>query len=241
MSSSTERKSPNPTIRRVFLCLESLFFALFVACDLTGRDFVFSSTAWKFSVIVAALLYVAFELYRTKKGDKLLCRRLFLLFAMGMTLVSDVFLLVLDENYTVGVCTFFCAQIFHALETPRSKKRLIISFSLRFGVTAVTLAVLGVLKLFDPLYIAVAFYAPELLGNLAEHVVGVFQNRGEERARSLILAVGFFLFFLCDLCVGLSNIGVTGVSIWIWIFYAPSQALIAISSGRFCHDKTESD
>lgn len=241
MPSEEKEKAPKPSAQEAFLSLESFFFTFFLASDLTGRTFVFSSTVWKFCVIVSAFLYVLVELFCKGKGDRLFRRRLFLLFAMGMTLVSDVFLLVLDENYTVGVCTFFCAQIFHALETPRSKKRLIVSFSLRFGVTAVALAVLGILKLFDPLYIAVAFYAPQLLGNLVEHMVGVFQNRGEERARSLILAVGFFLFFLCDLCVGLSNIGVTGVSIWIWIFYAPSQALIAISSGRFCHDKTESD
>ncbi len=241
MPNANEYQAPRWTLRRAFLYLESLFFALFVACDLTGRSLVFSSTVWKFSVIVLALFYVAFELYQTKKGDKLFRRRLFLLFAMGMTLVSDVFLLVLDENYTVGVCTFFFAQILHALEIERSKKRALVSFSLRFGATAIVLIVLGFAKLFDPLYIAVAFYAPELLGNLVEHLVGAFYNHGEERTRSLILAVGFFLFFLCDLCVGLSNIGVTGVSIWIWIFYAPSQALIAISSGRFCHDKTESD
>lgn len=222
----------------VFLCLESLFFVFFVACDLMGKEILFSSTVWKFSVVVLALLYVGAEFLLTKRGDKLFCRRLFLLFAMGLTLVSDVFLLVLDAHYVIGVCTFFFAQLFHALEIPRNQKRALISFSLRLGVTAIALMILGFTGSLDLLSAAVAFYAPELLFNLVEHLVGVFQNRGEERTRSAILAVGFFLFFLCDLCVGLSNVGFSGAS--IWIFYAPSQALISISSGRFFHEN-ESD
>ena len=230
-----------PTLRRAFLYLESLFFALFVAADLTGRPFVFSSTVWKFSVIVFALLYVALELYRAGKGDKFFRRRLFLLFAMIMTLVSDFFLLVLDENYTVGVCTFLVAQIFHALQLERSRKQAIVSLFLRIGVPLAAILILLFCKRLDPLYAAVACYAPQLLGNLLEHLVGAFQNQGEERRRSLLLAFAFALFFACDLCVGLSNLGVTSVSIWIWIFYAPSQALIAISCGRFSDAKTESD
>lgn len=225
--------------RVAFLLLESVFYVFFLACDILGKNILFSSTVWKFSVIVSALLYVAFEFLLTKRGDRLWRRRLFLLFAMVMTLVSDVFLLVLDSNYTVGVCTFFLAQLFHALEIPRSKKRAAVSFSLRFGATAIVLIGLALSKLFEPLYVAVAFYAPQLVGNLIEHFFGIFllQDR-EERRRSLILAVGFLLFFGCDLCVGLSNIGVGGVGIWIWAFYAPSQAFIAISSGRFYHEKT---
>ena len=242
MPSEEKEKAPKPSAQEAFLSLESFFFTFFLASDLTGRTFVFSSTVWKFCVIVSAFLYVLVELFRKGKGDRLFRRRLFLLFAMAMTLVSDLFLLVLDENYTVGVCTFVVAQIFHALEIERSRKQAILSLSLRVAVPLVAICILFLCKAADPLYLAVACYAPQLIGNLLEHLLGVFQHKEkEEKRRSLILAIAFALFFECDLCVGLSNIGVTGVSIWIWIFYAPSQALIAISSGRFCHDKTESD
>lgn len=225
-------------VRVIFLLFESWFYLFFLACDLGGREILLSSTVWKFLVIVFALLYAALEFFRTKRGDAFWRRRLFLLFAMTMTLVSDLFLLVLDSNYTVGVCTFFFAQLFHALTIPRSKKQAIVSFSLRFGVTAIALILLAILDSFEPLYIAVAFYAPELIGNLLEHAFGIFLLRErEEKRRSLLLTVGFLLFFGCDLCVGLSNVGVHGVGIWIWVFYAPSQALIAISQGRFCDEK----
>lgn len=242
MLSANEYQAPKWTLRRAFLYLESLFFALFLACDLTDRTFVFSSTVWKFSVIVLALLYVALELYRAGQGDRLFRRRLFLLFAMVMTLVSDFFLLVLDENYTVGVCTFTLAQIFHALEIKRGRRQAVASLTLRVIVPLAAIVVLFLCKAADPLYLAVACYAPQLIGNLLEHLVGVFRHKEkEEKRRSLLLAIAFALFLGCDLCVGLSNLGFVAVSIWIWAFYAPSQALIAISCGRFCQNETESD
>ncbi|MBQ7173638.1 MAG: hypothetical protein IJR88_05945 [Clostridia bacterium] len=222
-----------------FLAAEGLFYLLFLSCDLFEQEILFSSTSWKFAVIVLALFYVALEFLFTKRQDALWLRRLFLLFAMILTLVSDVFLLVQDKNYVIGVCTFFLAQVFHALEIPRSKKQAIVSFSLRFGATAAAIAVLSIVGKLTPLYTAVALYAPQLLGNFLEHVTGIFKFRErEEKMRSFLLAVGFLLFVGCDICVGLSNLGVHGVSFWIWAFYAPSQALIAISCGRFYHEKT---
>ena len=237
-----KRRASKPTIQETFLYLESLFFTFFLACDLTGRTFVFSSTVWKFSVIVLALLYVLVELFRKGKGDVLFRRRLFLFFAMAMTLVSDLFLLVRNDNYIFGVCTFIVAQIFHALEIERSKKQAILSFSLRVAIPLAAILVLFLCRAADPLYLAVACYAPQLIGNFLEHFLGIFQAKDrEEKRRSLLLAIAFALFLGCDICVGLSNLGFAAVSIWIWAFYAPSQALIAISCGRFCQNETESD
>ena len=222
---------------RNFLLLEGAIFAIFLVSDLTGRTLLFSSAAWKFFVIVAAFAYVALDFVFAKGEGKLADRRLFLLLAMAFTLVSDVQLLDLVQNYTFGVVTFFAAQIFHALEIPRGKKRAIVSFSLRFGSTLVALAVLAIFHQLAPLYVAVAFYGPQLLGNLAEHLWGAFRySEREERLRSGMLAVAFALFFACDACVGLSYLGVAGAGPLIWIFYAPSQALIAVSCGKWTAD-----
>lgn len=227
-------------IRRAFLCLEALFSLLFFLCDLTGRTLLLSSTVWKFLVVVFALLYVAREFFCTDREDRLFCRRLFLLFAMILTLVSDLFLLALNDHYTVGVCTFVAAQLFHALTIKRSRKQAIVSLALRLTFLLLTVLILRLAGELTMLYAAVACYAPQLIGNLIEHFVGVFRNSGEEKKRSLLLAIAFSLFFACDVCVGLSNIGLSGASLFIWIFYAPSQALIAISFGRF-YNENEND
>ena len=219
---------------RNFLILEALLFGLFLCSDFTGRTLLFSSAAWKFFVIVAAFCYAAMDFAFAKEEDRLSDRRLFLLLGMAFTLVSDVLLLDLVQHYTVGVCTFFAAQIFHALEIPRSKRRAIVSFSVRFGTTLCALLILGFLHALTPLYVAVSFYGPQLLGNLAEHLWGSFRfSEKEERFRSILLAVAFALFLACDACVGLSHLGISGVGQWIWIFYAPSQALIAVSCASF--------
>ncbi|MBE6529178.1 MAG: hypothetical protein E7680_01055 [Ruminococcaceae bacterium] len=225
-----------------FLSLESLFFFLFFFSDRYGQTLLLPSTVWKFFVIAGAFCYVALEFSSTNQDDPLFRRRFLLVPAMLFTLISDVFLLVLEDHYTLGVCTFFAAQIFHALQIRRSKKQAVISFSLRFGATFVALAVLGPLKLFLQLYVATAFYAPQLIGNLIEHLFGAFRTvEPEEKRRSILLSIGFVLFLACDVCVGLSSVGVAGVGYWIWIFYAPSQVLIAVSGGRFAQGKRRID
>ena len=237
---SKDAKAVGKCYRLIFLSFESLFFVLFLLCDLLGRTFLFSSTVWKFSVIILAFLYVAFEWLWFGRGDALFRRRFFLLLAMGFTLISDAFLLVRGDNYTIGVCTFIAAQIFHALEIPRSKRQAVVSVALRTSIPLLAIAILAFCNILTPLYAAVACYAPQLLGNLLEHLLGAVKNEDrEEKRRSLLLTIGFALFLACDLCVGLSNVGARGVGFWIWFFYAPSQALIAISCGRLTHE-TES-
>ena len=213
----------------IFLAIEAIFFALFVIGDGIGREILIPSYIWQFSVVVTAFIYVLLTFVFTKRSDELFRRRLFLLLAMACTLVSDLFLVILGQQRELAVFVFCAAQIFHALQIKRSKKRLILSFSLRFGASVVILSALAIAGALTPLYAAVAFYAPQLIGNLVEHIFDIFVFETAKKRRSILLAVGFLLFFGCDLCLGLSEIGVPEVGRWIWVFYAPSQALIAIS------------
>ena len=214
----------------IFLAIEAIFFALFVIGDGIGREILIPSYIWQFSVVVTAFLYTLLTFVFTKRSDELFRRRLFLLLAMACTLVSDLFLVILGQQRELAVFVFCAAQIFHALQIKRSKKRLILSFSLRFGASVVILSALAIAGALTPLYAAVAFYAPQLIGNLVEHIFGIFlTENASERRRSILLAVGFLLFLGCDLCLGLSEIGVPEIGCLIWVFYAPSQALIAIS------------
>lgn len=216
---------------RVFLVLEGLVFALFVVGGIYGRQILLSANVWQFSVVVLAFLYAAFEFILTKRGDEFFTRRLFLLVALAFTLVSDLFLTLLGIFRTLAVVIFVLAQIFHALQIRRGKKRAILSFSLRFCASLAAVVVLAVLNILTPLYAAVAFYAPQLVGNLVEHIFDSFRlSDPTEKRRSVLLSVAFALFLACDVCIGLSEIGVTGVGFFVWIFYAPSQVLIAISA-----------
>lgn len=211
-----------------FLTLEMLFFAFFVICDHVGQPPIYATVA-RFCIILFAFLYATWNLFAFGKNDPLFRRRLFLSLAMLMTFVSDIFLMI-PVNITLGTCTFVVVQILHALEIKRNRKDTILRFSLRFGFSVVAIIVMALIGELNPLYAAVAFYAPQLVGNLLEHFVGIFQAKErEEKRRSLLLTVAFALFFACDLCVALSYRGVPRVGVWIWIFYAPSQMMIALS------------
>ena len=227
------RKKVSRIFTAVFLALEALFFALFVTADSIGREIWLASDIWRFSVVETAFCYVALKLFFTSRYDKIFLRRLFLLLAMTCTLVSDLLLVIIASYRELAVFIFFAAQVFHALEISRSKKRLIWSFSLRFGASIIVLSALAISGVITPLYAAVALYAPQLIGNLVENVLGVFcAENSSERRRSILLAFGFFLFLGCDVCLGLSEIGVPVVGRWIWTFYAPSQAIIAVSGEK---------
>ena len=49
----------------------------------------------------------------------------------------------------------------------------------------------------------------------------------DKKISSLLLGLGFLLFIGCDICVGLANIGYNEMYNISWVFYAPSQLLIA--------------
>lgn len=46
-----------------------------------------------------------------------------------------------------------------------------------------------------------------------------------------LLALGFFLFIFCDVCVGINNLRYNEYSaILMWSFYLPSQVLLFLTS-----------
>ena len=84
----------------------------------------------------------------------------------------------------------------------------------------------------DALYAFVVIYFVQLVGNFVENVVlAVLAKDRGARAQAIVLSVGFLLFIGCDISVGLANLyGVAGEC--EWLFYTPSQVLIALSLGR---------
>ena len=63
--------------------------------------------------------------------------------------------------------------------------------------------------------------------NFVEVLASYFQDK--KKFDYLYLAIGFFLFIGCDICVGLANLGHEICYNLSWVFYAPSQLMIASS------------
>ena len=206
----------------LFVILQTVIFFTFLAGDLTLEW----DTSWvKYVGVLLCLFYAC-----------AFCKNLndaFLALALFFTAVADYFLLVINNHFEAGVTVFIVAQIFHfaRIATLKTLKTNLISVAARLLLAVVALVLLAVTNNFDTLNCLVAIYFPLLLVNTADALFVALKNK-----KRILLFVGFCLFVLCDVCVGLYNIDinlptklVNAVSFLMWVFYLPSQTLIALS------------
>jgi len=149
-----------------------------------------------------------------------------LLFTVG----ADYFL-VIHDNHLPGVAVFCLAHvcyIFRALENTARGKAI--------ALAAVPVLVVVVLFAFvnGLLLVLAGTYAALFLTNIAVNIKFCKINRP-------IVLTGLILFALCDINVALFNLpsqlGTGFVFPWafqlIWVFYLPSQLLLAVSAFNF--------
>ncbi|MCR5078902.1 MAG: hypothetical protein K6B65_03150 [Bacilli bacterium] len=225
-----------PTFCKVFTYLYlGVGVSLAIAYIVTGffDSLHLATNILKFVLVVASFLYVFIYFWvRFLKDDG--CRdRLFLWIALLFTLGADVFLLLVNDFYEVGVSLFIVAQIVHFLRGARhyyKKDRvyLAITIALRAVLCIVAPLLTIPLDMVSPTNILTMIYFPNLIMNFVD---GVYIAVKVNRRLGLFLSVGFLLFIGCDICVGLSNVG---LPLWnlIWIFYGPSQIVLALSLSR---------
>ena len=163
------------------------------------------------------LCFVFSLLFNSKKKESR-----FLILTSLLTISADLFLLVLDDYYEIGIAIFCVVQSIYALSM--KKKTLIIR-----AVILVTLVVLFFMKVTQLQNLLAVYSITCLLLN----VVDSFSFTSKS------FTIGLILFALCDISVGLFNIsdGIVGniAGNLMWIFYLPSQVLIALSGGP--HEK----
>lgn len=198
--------------------MEGALYAAFLALDLTGRGGL--SVPVKYAGI---LLCLGFSLLICARwnGDGLVPA------ALALTAGADWFLLVRNDHYAAGVALFLCVQTVYYLRLRRMGAdcgRLLRS-ALALGAGAGLYA----LGLASPVNLLAGLYFSQLLSN----TVLAWTVKGRP---GRLFAVGLTLFVGCDLCVGLFNALppahplYPAVSVGMWFFYLPSQALIALSA-----------
>ena len=212
------------TKRKVFLSMfvasEAALYIAFLVCDICNR-FSNVSTVLKYASVLICFLVSLSGI--SEKGGK------YVALALAFTVCADLFLLVLDNFYVIGVALFCPVQIIYALRLHRmrAKKPLLI---LRLLLSGAMLAVSFAVEI-SVLNALISFYFPQLVCNAIESI----------SAKKRLFSVGLWLFVCCDICVGLSNITfpfpvsdtvVSIIQILMWAFYLPSQVLIVLSSQR---------
>lgn len=205
-----------------FLTLEGVFYALFLAGDLLRA---YDTTWLKFFTI--ALVAAAGLLAGRERENRLTTA------ALLLTLAADVFLLVLDAHYLLGVTLFLIVQLLYtlrlAISSGNAPKRAVLA---RFAPALIAAAVAlryGMLTALPAAYIV--WFAVNLADSI--HLAAMRPNR-----HSVCFAIGLSLFFCCDLCVGAQNFPALVLPGWltgfarvaIWGFYLPGQVLILAST-----------
>ena len=209
----------NRTLWRVFLLLESGLWLTFMTADLLN---VFDTTWLKYSAIL--LLMIA----------GLLCADLWkgrtVASALVFTAAADLFLLVLDKSYAVGIALFCVVQLLYAVRLGGLR-----SFCFGIPVVLIPFCLLSVHGIVDSLAAGyIALFAVNLIH------AGILFNRFRDPPHKRFFT-GLVLFFACDLCVGLFQ--AASGPIWefarigMWAFYLPGQMLILASAVRVVQNK----
>lgn len=181
-------------------------------------------------------------------GEYALDGKSMLLLQLGLfiTIFADVFLLLLNKNYILGVGLFCIVQISYSIRYDFCKAKLTIK---NFIVIFSILFIIYLITEVDFLILIVLYYIMCLLTSTIRGVKLCVKKKYPSPNRQII-ALGMILFLLCDINVGLYNImkymGSTGkyinisdgsfynvISISIWLFYLPSQILLCISEYKF--------
>lgn len=209
--------------------MEAILYAAFLIWDLTvGGP---GSNPIKFAGI---LLCLAYSLYLSRQGG---CRLVSA--ALALTVLADVFLLLLNAHYALGILLFCGVQGLYFIRIVRGGGRNL--WGLRLGLFLLSLVVLNLLGLLIPLNILALFYFTNFFCNALASL--------SCSGRSMrLFSIGLWLFLCCDVCVGLFQNpqlvppAVSAfVSVGMWLFYLPAQVLIALSganpsSGGFSHE-----
>jgi len=199
----------------------ALIFVCFIFLDLFFPDW-FGTSMIKYVGIFLCFIY-AYTKYSTD---------IMLTLALLLTFFADT--LLVWTNWTIaGVYVFCIAQFMHLLRLAKARPEYIFTWT---AVISTILAIL-VIQGFAPIYAISSVYALILFSNVTLAATRAKEHADDFRARCCLY--GFIAFICCDICVATRFLALEGifrpdilpmVSFLVWLFYYPSQVLIANSS-----------
>ena len=207
----------------IFYIVGISLYISFMVIDGRGND----STFIKYGVVISSLSFSLLSFLFIKDKKDIIDVSL-LSIGLVFTLISDYFLLVANSNFEVGVTTFIFAQLSYFARyifiNKYSRYQIVTFSTIRLVLPVIGIIVLVSIKELSLLYVLVVIYFIQLLMNFVEAILMFIKDK---KISSLLLGLGFLLFIGCDICVGLANIGYNEMYNISWVFYAPSQLLIA--------------
>ena len=155
-------------------------------------------------------------------GDRLVA------IALAMTAGADLFLLVLDRWYLLGILLFYGVQVAYMVRICKANggRALLIP---RFVLFSLLLVALYQLELFTPETAAAALYFSHFLFN-------VLLSLSLRDAGGRLFSLGLLLYLVCDLLVAVFQYPglfpaplAAAARVGMWLFYLPGQVFIVLS------------
>ena len=182
----------------------------------------FGTNLLKYTGIFLCVVY-AYTKYNTD---------MMLILALLFTFLADTMLVW--TNWTVAGVYIFCfAQFMHLLRLSKAKLEYIFAWA---SIVSIAFAI-AVIQGCQPIYAIASIYALILSCNLCLATGRYRRHKTDFKARCAFY--GFIAFICCDLCVATRFLALDGrltlavlpvVNFLVWLFYYPSQVLIANSS-----------
>ena len=222
--------------RRVLIVAICILFILFLTADLYHYQFQVSSSLIKFICIFLCFLISIISSPLRRQSKNIFLLHLGLIF----TTMADYIFLIQNTNYSIAIGLFSIVQIIYSLRYREGNERIrILSFTIVFIMIYIVYKIINIYYEIDFLIAISAFYALCLFSSIKE-ALWLYRNNKNQYTSRLIL-LGMILFFFCDVNLGLNYIlGLADIGpslnliksiayISIWIFYLPSQILLALS------------
>lgn len=150
-------------------------------------------------------------------------------------LIADYFL-VISCDFSIGIFFFALVQITyiirHSIMEDKKYKNLVFLI-IALTIALIALVNINIASIEKDLIILASIYAALLTTSLYCAVSTISRSKYPKKS-SWMIALGMFLFFMCDLNVGLYNILRESdikffLGYLIWLFYLPSQLLLTLS------------
>ncbi len=219
----------------LYLIVSILIYIVIIVLDILENYHL--SFSFKFNAVIINALYALFVLLYSYKLNNLMV--LFNFLGLLLTIGSDYFLGYRSDSESgiiMGLFIFILVQILYFIRIfiylNKKEKKLYLMLTIFIRLFVIFIKTILVRNLFDsiyynPIYILAVVYFLLIIMNFVDNMyISIKFDR-----RYLLLALGFLLFIFCDINVGLNFlVNHRYIYFLIYLFYIPSQILIALSS-----------
>lgn len=235
-------------IIKILLIIICILYLTFLYMDFFNIKALISSNRIKFiSIILCFIISLLGKEYGLGVNDVFLLR-----LGLFITIIADLFLLVLDSHFILGVFLFSIVQIIYIIRY--DNKNIYLKFKKFTALLLILIFMYGILNSFivkiDFLIVIGFYYAITLLTSFIKSIKACKYKIYPSPNRYMIV-IAMILFLLCDINVFLYNLidfiplsaqagkkiyNISSIS--MWLFYLPSQVLLSLSGYKFPITKT---